>query len=88
VTGVQTVLFRSIKMKLAVEQEGRKFATGIPAVGWGMAERFRQEQVLAGDFIDVAYTLEHNDHPEFGGLELRLCDVARVESATANSGGR
>ncbi|HKU22678.1 MAG TPA: single-stranded-DNA-specific exonuclease RecJ [Terriglobales bacterium] len=86
---------KHIKMKLAVEQEGRKFATGIPAVGWGMAERFRQEQVLAGDLIDVAYTLEHNDHPEFGGLELRLCDVARVGSAAvsvgsaaANGGGR
>lgn len=74
---------KHIKMKLAVEQEGRKFATGIPALGWGMAERFRQEQVLAGDLIDVAYTLEHNDHPEFGGLELRLCDIARVGNAAA-----
>jgi hypothetical protein len=40
----------------------------------------------------VAFTLEHNDHPEFGGLELRLCDVVRVGaaaslgSAAANSG--
>ncbi|MGE5207251.1 MAG: single-stranded-DNA-specific exonuclease RecJ [Chlamydiota bacterium] len=69
---------KHIKMKLAVEQEGRKFAPGIPALGWGMAERFRQQQVLAGDVLDVAFTLEHNDHPEFGGLELRLCDVVRV----------
>jgi single-stranded-DNA-specific exonuclease len=68
---------KHIKMKLAVEQEGRKFATGIPALGWGMAERLRQEQVLAGDVLDVAFTLEHNDHPEFGGLELRLCDIER-----------
>ena len=78
---------KHIKMKLAVEQEGRKFAAGIPALGWGMAERFRQEQVLAGDVLDVAFTLEHNDHPEFGGLELRLCDVARVGSAAAASVG-
>ncbi|HEY6938580.1 MAG TPA: single-stranded-DNA-specific exonuclease RecJ [Terriglobales bacterium] len=81
---------KHIKMKLAVEQDGRKFATGIPAIGWGMAERLRQEQVLAGDVLDVAFTLEHNDHPEFGGLELRLCDVARagtgVGSAAAKSG--
>ncbi|HLX75980.1 MAG TPA: hypothetical protein VKR26_14635, partial [Terriglobales bacterium] len=53
--------------------------------GWGMAERFRQEQVLAGDLIDVAYTLEHNDHPEFGGLELRVCDIARAGSAAASA---
>lgn len=78
---------KHIKMKLAVEQEGRRFATGIPALGWGMAERFRQEQVLAGDLLDVAFTLEHNDHPEFGGLELRLCDLARVGGATASVGG-
>lgn len=77
---------KHIKMKLAVEQEGRRFATGIPALGWGMAERFRQEQVLAGDLLDVAFTLEHNDHPEFGGLELRLCDLARVGGATASVG--
>jgi len=77
---------KHIKMKLAVEQDGRKFATGIPAIGWGMAERLRQEQVLAGDVLDVAFTLEHNHHPEFGGLELRLCDVARGGSAAAAGG--
>ncbi|HEU5336518.1 MAG TPA: single-stranded-DNA-specific exonuclease RecJ, partial [Terriglobales bacterium] len=70
---------KHIKMKLAVE--GRKFASGIPAIGWGMAERFREEQVLAGDVVDVAFTVEHNDHPEFGGLELRLCDVVRSGAA-------
>ena len=72
---------KHIKMKLAVE--GRKFASGIPAIGWGMAERFREEQVLAGDVVDVAFTVEHNDHPEFGGLELRLCDVMRGGAAGA-----
>ena len=72
---------KHIKMKLGVE--GRKFAAGIPAIGWGMAERFREEQVLAGDVVDVAFTVEHNDHPEFGGLELRLCDVVRSGAAGA-----
>ena len=72
---------KHIKMKLAVERG--KFASGIPALGWGMAERFREEQVLAGDVVDVAFTVEHNDHPEFGGLELRLCDVMRSEAAGA-----
>ena len=77
---------KHIKMKLAVEQDGRKFAAGIPAIGWGMAERLRQEQVLAGDVLDVAFTMEHNNHPEFGGLELRLCDVARAGSAATGVG--
>jgi single-stranded-DNA-specific exonuclease len=83
---------KHIKVKLAVEQEGRRFATAIPAVGWGMAERFRQEQVLANDVLDVAFTLEHNHHPEFGGLELRLCDVVRTGAAAlgnaATQGGK
>ena len=78
---------KHIKMKLAVEREGQKFTAAMPALGWGMAERFRQEQVLANDVLDVAFTLEHNDHPEFGGLELRLCDVVRAGSAAAAANG-
>jgi hypothetical protein len=30
--------------------------------------------LLAGDAIDIAFTIGHNDHPEYGGLELTLCD--------------
>src|SRR6185437_338462 len=44
------------------------------ALGWRMAERFQQEGLLAGDSFDVAFTLEENDHPEFGGIELTLRD--------------
>lgn len=44
------------------------------ALGWRMAERFQQENILAGDSFDIAFTLEQNDHPEFGGLELTLRD--------------
>jgi hypothetical protein len=39
-----------------------------------MAERFQQAQLLLGDTLDVAFTIGHNDHPEFGGLELSLRD--------------
>jgi len=35
-------------------------------------------QLLAGDTLDIAYKLGMNDHPEFGGLELTLQDVARA----------
>jgi single-stranded-DNA-specific exonuclease len=44
------------------------------AMGWRMAERWRKEQPLPGDMLDIAFTLGHNDHPEFGGLELSLRD--------------
>jgi len=44
------------------------------ALGWRMAERIQQAQLLAGDMIDIAFSLDHNDHPDFGGLELSLRD--------------
>jgi hypothetical protein len=39
-----------------------------------MAERLQQTPLLAGDAIDVAFAVGHNDHPEYGGLELSLRD--------------
>jgi single-stranded-DNA-specific exonuclease len=44
------------------------------ALGWRMAERFEQAKLLPGDEFDIAFTLDHNDHPDFGGLELSLKD--------------
>jgi single-stranded-DNA-specific exonuclease len=46
------------------------------ALGWRLAERVQQAQLIPGDVIDIAFTLDHNDHPEFGGLELSLRDFA------------
>jgi single-stranded-DNA-specific exonuclease len=44
------------------------------ALGWHMAERVQHAQLLAGDVIDIAFSIDHNDHPDFGGLELSLRD--------------
>jgi single-stranded-DNA-specific exonuclease len=44
------------------------------ALAWNMAERVQQSPLLAGDTIDIAFTIGHNDHPEYGGLELSLRD--------------
>ncbi len=49
------------------------------AMGWGLKEACDQLQLLAGDRLDIAYTLGMNDHPEFGGLELTLQDVVRTK---------
>ena len=48
------------------------------AMGWGLRQSCDQLQLLAGDRLDIAYSLGMNDHPEFGGLELTLRDVARA----------
>ncbi len=54
--------------------ENRKLRTVFDALGWHMAERLQQSPLLAGDAIDIAFTIGHNDHPDFGGLELSLRD--------------
>jgi single-stranded-DNA-specific exonuclease len=50
------------------------------ALGWNMAERFAQTPLLAGDAVDIAFTIGHNDHPEYGGLELSLRDFRLPDS--------
>jgi single-stranded-DNA-specific exonuclease len=46
------------------------------ALGWHMAERL-EPQLLAGDAVDVAFSIGCNDHPQYGGLELSLRDFRR-----------
>ena len=57
--------------------ENRELRTRITfdALGWHMAERLQQTPLLAGDTLDVAFTIGNNDHPEYGGLELSLRDL-------------
>jgi hypothetical protein len=45
----------------------------------------QQTPLLAGDVIDVAFTIGHNDHPEFGGLELSLRDFKAETSGSSSS---
>jgi single-stranded-DNA-specific exonuclease len=54
--------------------ENPKLRTVFDALGWHMAERLQRSPLLAGDTIDIAFTIGHNDHPDFGGLELTLHD--------------
>jgi hypothetical protein len=55
--------------------ERKKLNPVFDALGWRLAERLQQSPLLAGDAIDIAFTIGHNDHPEFGGLELTLRDI-------------
>jgi len=56
--------------------ENRELRTKITfdALGWHMAKRLAQTPLLAGDSVDIAFSIGHNDHPEYGGLELSLRD--------------
>jgi single-stranded-DNA-specific exonuclease len=55
------------------------------ALGWHMAERCRQAGLLPGDALDIAFTIDNNDHPEYGGLELSLRDFTRLEKIADKS---
>ena len=57
------------------------------ALGWRMAERVQAAQLLPSDSLDIAFTLDHNDHPEFGGLELTLRDFKTKADVTKESDG-
>jgi len=53
----------------ALRTENRELKSGFAskvtfdALGWHMAERLQQAPLLAGDTLDVAFTIGHNDHP-------------------------
>jgi single-stranded-DNA-specific exonuclease len=64
----------------ATDSKWRKAIT-FDALGWHMAERCQQTGLLPGDTLDIAFTIDNNDHPEYGGLELSLKDFARPEQA-------
>jgi len=66
--------------QLRTENQARRTKITFDALGWHMAERLQQAPLLAGDTLDVAFTIGHNDHPEYGGLELSLRDFKAVHS--------
>jgi hypothetical protein len=65
--------------------ENRELRTVFDALGWNMAERLQQSPLLAGDSIHIAFTIGHNDHPDFGGLELILRDFKPATKASADA---
>jgi single-stranded-DNA-specific exonuclease len=66
----------------------RRWNIAFDALGWHMAGRLAQSPLLAGDAIDVAFTIGVNDHPELGGLELRLCDFKACGQQRLQPGGK
>jgi single-stranded-DNA-specific exonuclease len=72
---------KHIKLKVA-GQNGRAF----DALAWRMADTLQPMNLVAGESLDLAFRMEENQHPDFGGLQLVLCDAARsAVAATATS---
>ena len=62
---------KHIRLQLA---QGPRAIT-FPAIGWHWAERIREMKIEQDSILHLAYKLRENDHPEFGGLELEICDI-------------
>ncbi|MGC2197271.1 MAG: hypothetical protein WA628_21525, partial [Terriglobales bacterium] len=60
--------------ELGTENSNWRRNIAFDALGWHMAERLQAAKFLAGDTLDIAFTIGHNDHPAYGGLELSLRD--------------
>jgi single-stranded-DNA-specific exonuclease len=76
---------KHIKLRVADVSGNGKQPCTFDALGWRMAERFQRQPLVVGDIVDLAFTVEENSHPEFGGLQLVICDLARVEKSAAFS---
>lgn len=66
---------------------GWKKSLKYKAMAWRLAERVEQEKLLAGDSLEVVFTLDHNDHPEFGGIELSVRDFQTAKATGAVPAG-
>jgi single-stranded-DNA-specific exonuclease len=67
---------------ISVDNNGR-YQRPHDVLGWRMAERTVQDPLLAGDILDLAFTVDYNEHPEFGGVQLNLSDFSRCQSLAA-----
>ena len=69
---------KHVRLKLAAHESsggGWRRSLTHNAMGWRMAEQVAQNKILPGDLLDIAFTLDDNQHPEFGGTELSLRDL-------------
>ena len=71
---------KHIKLRVSQSADNGKPARAFDALGWRMAEQMQQNPLLLGDTIDIAFKLDENQHPDFGGLQLVMCDYAKSSS--------
>jgi single-stranded-DNA-specific exonuclease len=63
---------RHVCLQLAQGARGASWS----ALGWDWASRVQALGLEQGSVINIAYKLRQNQHPEYGGLELKIADLA------------
>ncbi len=71
---VRAVKDRHVRLQLA---QGPR--ASFAALGWDWMERVQRLDLKDGSIVHLAYKLRQNEHPEFGGLELEIVDLASAE---------
>jgi single-stranded-DNA-specific exonuclease len=74
---------KHIKLRLTQVDANGKQHRGFDALGWRMAERIQEQGLVVGEMVDLAFTVEENLHPEFGGLQLIICDLVRAKAVAS-----
>jgi single-stranded-DNA-specific exonuclease len=69
---VRLIKERHICLQLAQGARGASWS----ALGWDWATRVQELRLEHGSVVHIAYKLRENMHPEFGGLELEIADLA------------
>jgi single-stranded-DNA-specific exonuclease len=72
---------KHLKLRLGATTNGSKFVRAWDAIGWRMAAE--HSNITLGETVDVAFTLDENTHPEFGGLQLSVIDLRRTAESIA-----
>ncbi len=78
---------KHVKLRVVPECNDGRWQKAHEVVAWRMAERSSREAIALGDVLDIAFTLDYNDHPDFGGLQLTLVDFARKGDAEIHGTG-
>jgi single-stranded-DNA-specific exonuclease len=81
----RTLKEQHIKLRVipGEHNDNKGFQRAREVLGWRMAERVSRESLVAGDILDLAFTLDYNQHPDFGGVQLNLLDFTRACSTPA-----
>ena len=85
----RTLKEKHIKLRVVSgdDVDNKRFQRAREVLGWRLAERVSQESLVAGDILDLAFTLDYNQHPDFGGVQLNLVDFTRSVAAPAMAAG-
>ena len=70
---------RHVRLELRQEvppgNQSAGFGAAMRAVGWDLAARAQSLGLVQGSFIDLAYRIRENLHPEYGGLEIEIVGI-------------